>query len=106
MTALHFFFHFAIMSRHISPPALKYYLELVLLILFLRKVHFILSAQFYVNTSLLSEKITETQSHIPEYSHGSLSFHSQETLVQDTMKKLGYTKVPLQSSLESMAFLF
>ena len=94
------------MSRHISPPALKYYLELVLLILFLRKVHFILSAQFYVNTSLLSEKITETQSHIPEYSHGSLSLHSQETLVQDTMKKLGYTKVPLQSSLESMAFLF
>ena len=34
------------------------------------------------------------------------SLPTQETLVQETMKKLSYTKASLQSSLESMAFLF
>ena len=51
-------------------------------------------------------KVTEAQSHIPENTQAPLSLPSQETLVQETMKKLSYTKAPLQSSLESMAFLF
>ena len=51
-------------------------------------------------------KVTEAQSHIPENPQAPLSLPSQETLVQETMKKLSYTKASLQSSLESMAFLF